>query len=109
MSSIKNPGSGDGSAPAIGELVSESSGAKPSQRPVAPAGFSQSNFGSGPSADRYREHAAAGARAAGAVNDGAPDDSGPVPGLDAPTPPGGSGVTGSGNTWADSSSLTSQR
>jgi len=101
----RNPRSGDGSAPAIGELVTETD-AKPRNHRAIPAGFSTSNFGSGPSADAYAEHARAAAQAAAASNSGAPDGSAPVPGLDSPIPPGGSGTSGSGNTWADPSSLS---
>jgi hypothetical protein len=108
MASIKNPGSTDGSAPAIGELVTKAD-AKPRQRPAAQAGFTESGFGSGPSQDLYRQRVAEARAATSAVNEGAADGSGPVPGLDSPTPPGGHGVTGSGNTWADSSSLGGQR
>jgi hypothetical protein len=98
-----NPRSSDGSAPAIGELVSEASGAKPRRRTV-PAGFSTSNFGTGPSADAYRQHAEAAAQAAAAYNTGAADGSAPVPGLEEYVAGNGSGraVT----SWADPSSLS---
>jgi hypothetical protein len=60
------------------------------------------------SSPEMRAHNDAARAAAAAVNSGAADSdgAGPTPGLSSPVPPGGHGVTGSGNTWADPSSLS---
>jgi hypothetical protein len=101
-------GSSDGSAPVHGldELRATGGGTRQRQHPVAQAGFSISNFGTGPSADAYRQHAQAAAAAASAVNEGAPDGSGPAIGYDDLVA--GRGGRPSGLGSSDPSSLEAQ-
>jgi hypothetical protein len=96
---------GDGSKRPHGELISEASGARPRtpRRGDQVAIVTTDPTGS----PDMRLHNDAARAALAAYNSGAADSDGaaPVVGLDTPVPPGGSGVTGSGNTWADTSSL----
>ena len=93
--------SGDGSAPFIGEIPEADSG-----RPrVARTGDRAAGITLDPTnSPEMRAHNAAALAAQAAHNSGASDQGSPVRGLDDPVPAGGSGVTGSGNTWSDPSS-----
>ncbi len=103
--STTSGGSGDGSAPVRGlDELHAGGGTRQRQHPVVQAGFSTSNFGTGPAADDYRRHAEAAAAAARAVNAGDPDGSGPAPGYDAYVAGRGSKPV---STCADPSSLAS--
>jgi hypothetical protein len=99
-----NPRRGDGSTPAIGELVSEASGggARTARRGEQAATLTTDPTSS-PDMTLHNDAARA---ALAAYNSGAVDQGGPVQGLDADVPPGGSGTSGSGNTWGDTSSLS---
>jgi hypothetical protein len=100
-------GGGCGPVPGLAEFLAAGGGTRQRQHPVAQARFSESAVGSGPSADAYREHAAAARVAASAVNAGVPDGSGLAPGYDAFVA--GRGGKPSGLGSSDPSSLEGQR
>lgn len=100
----RNPSSNDGSAPAIGELISEASGARPR---TPHRGERVAQLVTDPTnSPEMRAHNAAAAAALAAHNSGgsAADGAGPVPGLDEFLAGGGS-RSGFG-TCADPSSLS---
>jgi hypothetical protein len=97
----RNPRSGDGSAPAIGELISEASGGRPRQ---AHRGERVAQVVTDPtSSPEMAAHNDAARAALQAHNSGASggDGAGPVPGMECL----GGGSGGMGGSWADSSSL----
>ena len=97
----KNPGGGDGSAPVIGEFPS-GGGSRPR---TAHRGERVAQVVTDPTnSPEMRLHNDAARAAAAAHNSGAAGGDGPVPGLDEFLSGGGS--RGSGNTWADPSSLS---
>jgi hypothetical protein len=106
----RNPRSGDGSAPAIGELVSEAGGS-PSRRRVPPPGERAGLFQSGDSdGDSSRSgfdaHKAAARAAQAAINSGATAADGAGPVKDPTGYLSGGSSSRSGGTWADPSSLS---
>jgi hypothetical protein len=92
----RNPSSSDGSPPAIGELIKETSGGRPPRRPRR--GDPLAGLTADPtSSPEMRAHDDAARTAQAAHNSGASDEGGPV--MDSGGLLGG-GSRGSGNTWA---------